>query len=231
MPAVRLAQRRGRLRQTVGMIFNCPVVGERQRVEPLAYLGFQFDVVPVTSLANAIGVAREGQAIAKEHPCVGVALAAALEARAQACLGRSRETQSAIGRAHEALAGLNDQLVVPSAFGYDEAQLNFHEGNAFTHLHDTASAWRAQERALERYPKSDYMDRALTILDRSACLVNDGDLTEAMSHATRTVVGLTEQQLSGLISTRAWVVHDMLPKGIVECLRRARSVMRSWPRQ
>jgi len=39
-----------------------------------------------------------------------------------------------------------------SAFGYNQAQLRFHEGNAYTHLHDTRAAWEAQERALELCP-------------------------------------------------------------------------------
>ena len=73
------------------------------------------------SLSAAISVAEEAQAIAARRPCVGVALAAALEARAQAALGRPDETRAALRRARETLARLQGESLVPSAFGYNEA--------------------------------------------------------------------------------------------------------------
>lgn len=54
MPAVRLADRGRRLRRPIGVIFNWPVVNQRQGVQPLAYLGFQFDLVPVTHIREYI---------------------------------------------------------------------------------------------------------------------------------------------------------------------------------
>jgi tetratricopeptide (TPR) repeat protein len=163
------------------------------------------------SLGAAIHVARQAQAVASGRQCVGVALAAALEARAQAALGHADETRRALGRAWEALAHLDAGSITRSAFGYDEAQLRFHEGNAFTHLYDTDAAWQAQQRALELYPHSDYMDRTLIWLDRASCLAHDGDVSTAMTYATQALVKLTDQQRRGLITLRGQQVVDDLP--------------------
>jgi hypothetical protein len=91
---------------------------------------------------------------------------------------------------------------MPSAFGYNEAQLRFHEGNALTHLHDTEAAWRAQQRALQLYPPSDYLDRTLLQLDRASCLAFDGDVTSAMGKAASAVGRLAPEQRSGMILMR-----------------------------
>lgn len=77
-------------------------------------------------------------------------------------------------------------------------------------LHNTGAAWTAQERALALYPTSDYMDRALTQLDRADCLAHDGDPT-AMTHATAALLDLTAEQRAGLILTRAQGIFDSLP--------------------
>jgi hypothetical protein len=61
----------------------------------------------------------------------------------------------------------------------------------------------AQERALELCPPTDFMDRALTQLDRASCLANDGDVSTAMSFATETLVNLSDQERQGLITLRA----------------------------
>jgi hypothetical protein len=158
----------------------------------------------------AIHVARDAQAVAAGKPCAGVALSAALEARAAAALGDHDATAAALRRAEAALAEMDFTFTIRSAFGYDEAQLRFHEGSAYSNLHDTARAWTAQRRALELYPTSDYLDRALIHLDRAACLVHDGDIRTAMSHAIDTIGELTPPQRSGLIDLRARLLLDSL---------------------
>lgn len=152
---------------------------------------------------QAIGVAREAQAVVPKSPCVGAVLAAALEARALAALGRADETKAAIDQAEALLSGLDSGAVVPSAFGYNEAQLRFHESNALTHLGDTKRARIAQDRALELVPAEDFMDRAFTQLDRAECLVLDGDPAAATAYALDTLVGLTDEQRQGIIEGRA----------------------------
>src|SRR2546430_2024307 len=115
---------------------------------------------------EAVRVAHHAQTVAPRTPCVGAVLAAALEARALGVLGRADKVHAALQEAEKILDALDDAIVAASAFGYDEAQLCFHEGNALTHLGDTKAAWRAQERALALMPAADFMDRALTRLDR-----------------------------------------------------------------
>jgi hypothetical protein len=68
----------------------------------------------------------------------------ALEARAHAILGRRADADTAITRAQATLAALTPDNTTASAFGYHEAQLRFHHGNALTHLHDSRRAWEAQ---------------------------------------------------------------------------------------
>jgi len=164
-------------------------------------------------LPEAINVARQAQFIARRVPCVGAALAAALEARAQAALGRDRdaETRAALKRAELVLSHLKGDSLAPSAFGYNEAQFRFHEGNALTHLHDTKPAWAAQKRALALYPTNDYMDRALIQLDRASCRAYDGDVSAAAVHAARTLVDLTDEQRSGLITARTRQIVQEIP--------------------
>ena len=102
---------------------------------------------------------------------------------------------------------------MPSAFGYNEAQLRFHEGNALTHLHDTEAAWRAQQRALQLYPPSDYLDRTLLQLDRASCLAFDGDVTTAMGKAVSAVGRLAPEQRSGMILLRGSQILSSLTDG------------------
>jgi tetratricopeptide (TPR) repeat protein len=162
-------------------------------------------------LNEAVDVARHAQAIVRGFPCVGGALAAALEARACARLGRAAETQEALIRAQAILADLDHSSVDASAFGYSEAQLRFHEGSAYTHLRDTRSAWAAQTRALELAPENDYTDRTLTHLDRAICLAHDGDGTSAVTHAVRALSDLTDDQRQGIISLRAREALGAIP--------------------
>ncbi|MGW5162644.1 hypothetical protein ACWEPN_44830 [Nonomuraea wenchangensis] len=98
-----------------------------------------------------------------------------------------------------------------SAFGYNEAQLYFHRGNAYTYLGDTRAAWQAQQRALELYSVADYLDRALIGLDRTLCLARDGDSTGAMEYAAATLVPLTKDQREGIISLRSREVLRAIP--------------------
>src|SRR5262249_29890553 len=107
-------------------------------------------------LTEAIDVAKQAQAVATSTRCVGTALAAALEARAYAVRGQAQETRSALGRAEGSLSALDGDALLSSAFGYNESQLRFHEGNAYTYLGDVPRALKAQKRALELCQPNDY---------------------------------------------------------------------------
>lgn len=162
-------------------------------------------------LLEAIDVARHAYGIVR-GPCVGAALAAALEARAYAVMGQYPETREALARAETFLSHLDGDALTPSAFGYHEASFRFHEGNAYTSLRDVESAFRAQDRALALCAQQDYTDWALTRLDRAQCLTFTGDITEGMRYATETVASLTGSQRRGIISLRGQNIVNMLPE-------------------
>jgi tetratricopeptide (TPR) repeat protein len=162
-------------------------------------------------LREAVGMARNAQAVVPGVPYVGAALAAALEARAHAAMGERLETSAALGRAEDITARLDGDALIPSAFGYNEAQLRFHAGSAHTHLRDTRAALRAQDRALELCMPGDYTDWAMTRLDRAACLVFSGEITEALAYAADTLSALTEDRRSGIITRRGYQILAALP--------------------
>jgi hypothetical protein len=162
-------------------------------------------------LIEAVRVAQHAQALSGQISSVGAVLAAALEARAQAALGHGQEARAALDRAETGLSHLDASAIGTSAFDYNEAQLRFHEGNAFTHLHDTSAAWQAQEMALALCPASDYMDRTMTKLDLANCLAHDGDVTGAVAVMVEAATGLTEQQRQGIIAARVRETIAALP--------------------
>jgi transcriptional regulator with XRE-family HTH domain len=162
-------------------------------------------------LGEALAVAGHAREVAGRAPGVGVALAAALEARAHGVLGNAGATYAAVDAAETALAGLDADSVTASAFGYSEAQLRFHAGNAYTHLGDTAAAGQAHTTALALYDRGDYLDRALVHLDRIDCLARDGDVAGAMAYGTTELAALTGEQRAGMINIRAGEVLAGLP--------------------
>lgn len=164
-----------------------------------------------TDFREAVEVARHAQEVVHETACVGAALAAALEARAQAAMGRHRETHTALTQAEEILSHLHGDELAASAFGYTEGQLRFHEGNAYTHLHDTRLAYQAQNRALQLCAPGDYTDWALTRLDRATCLAGTGDAQGALAYATETLTNLTEPQRQGIITLRGHEILNGVP--------------------
>jgi hypothetical protein len=126
-------------------------------------------------------------------------------------LGRGDETRNALGRAELLLSNVDMATAAPSAFVYNEAQLRFHESNALTHLGDTRAAWLAQERALELVAPTDFMDRAFIRLDRAMCLAAEGDATAASSYVRDTLLGLSEAERVGIITSRARQIVAALP--------------------
>jgi len=164
-------------------------------------------------IEGAVELACRARHLAGGLPCVGPALAAPLEARAQAILGRRSETVAALAAAETALARLDACDRAPSAFGYSESQLRFHSGNAWTHLRDTGRAREQHARALELYPATDYTDQALIGLDQAACLAIDGDAGGAASCAADVIVSLPPEHRSALIISRARELAGTVPDG------------------
>jgi tetratricopeptide (TPR) repeat protein len=125
---------------------------------------------------------------------------------------RPEETREALARAESTLSQLSGDVLIPSAFGYNEASFRFHEGNAYTHLRDVKSALKAQERALELCSQDNYTDWALTRLDRAQCLLYSGDASDGLAYATATMTSLTEAQRRGIITLRGQEIVKALPE-------------------
>lgn len=165
----------------------------------------------------AIEAARLAQAVSN-GPSVGSALAAALEARAHGILGDSDETLRALERADSILSRLNTGSQAASAFGYNEAQFRFHEGNALTHLGEVDSAWESQKRALALYPINDG-DRLLIHLDRAMGLAHSGDARAAIDHAFKALVDVSPDQRLGIVAIRTrQLVNALQPERLSESL-------------
>lgn len=154
-------------------------------------------------LSEAVAVAKRAEDVSSAPGGVGAPLAAALEARVCAAIGDRQATTAALRRAEEHVSHLNGDALLPSAFGYNEAQLAFHAGSAYTMLRDLPAAFAAQERALVLCAPRDYTDRALTRLDRAACFVVDGDVTASAHEIAGTLLGLDDEQRRGIIDGRA----------------------------
>jgi transcriptional regulator with XRE-family HTH domain len=169
--------------------------------------------------SGAVAVARHAQQLAGGLATVGGVLAAALEARAHAALDAHSDAKAAILVAEATLSRLGPEHVVRSAFGYDEAQLRFHAGNALTYLGDTPAAWAAQDRALELYPPEDYLDRSLIGLDRAACLLQLHEAQAAAQQLADVLTQLGPDQRTGLLSNRAREIINEVPKGERKALR------------
>ena len=108
---------------------------------------------------------------------------------------------------------LNVYSLVPSAFGYNEASFRFHEGNAYTHLHDFRSAMRAQDLALQLCAPDNYADWAMTRLDRAQCLIYAGDITSGLEYASETITTINPAQRRGIITLRGRDIVETLPEG------------------
>jgi transcriptional regulator with XRE-family HTH domain len=175
-------------------------------------------------LSEALSVAQQAQESTRTAPRVGAVLAAALEARIHGAFGRSLDCRNALDRAEAILSALPTESLNDSAFGYDEGQLRFHEGNAYTHLRDTSAAWTAQQRALDLCAPTDFMDRTFTRLDRAFCLVNDGDVPQALEFAAETFAALNDRQREGIISMRGMELLNAIPAQQRHALPAARTL-------
>lgn len=179
------------------------------------------------NLIEAVYVATHAQRVANQAPCAGVAHAAAVEARAHALRGQANETHAATDRVEKALDGMGAQAIAPSAFDYDQARYNFHTGNAYTHLGETAAAFDAHERALGLYPANSYFDRALVMLDRADCFVKDNDVPAAADWVQRALQSVSAEQRNPLIDNRARQVLDRVPDraGRLSAVREVRAIL------
>jgi DNA-binding XRE family transcriptional regulator/tetratricopeptide (TPR) repeat protein len=163
------------------------------------------------NLVRAVLVATQAQHVANHAPCPGVAQTAGLEARVYALHGKEAEAHAALGRAERALGGLEAEMRMPSGFCYDEAKFAHHAGNAYTHLGRTTEAAGAQERALALYPRADYFNRPLVMLDRADCLIQDNDVPAAVEYAKQALCAFGTERRTPVVDSRARQVLGQIP--------------------
>jgi tetratricopeptide (TPR) repeat protein len=152
-------------------------------------------------MPGAVACARQA-AEAAIAPCVGAALALALEMRAHAAMGDARAAMAALSAAGQAHARLSGDSLAASAFGYAESQLRFHSGAALTRLGDAGAAVTELDRALELCAPGDYTDWAMIRLNRAECLALGGDPGAGLAYAAETLTALDGPKRQGIITGR-----------------------------
>jgi transcriptional regulator with XRE-family HTH domain len=163
------------------------------------------------NLVQAVSLSAQAQHVANQAPCAGVAHTAAIEARVHALHGRPEEAHAALNRVERALAGLDAEARIPSAFGYDEARFAHHASTAYTYLGRTTEAVNAQDRALALYLRTDYFNRPLVMLDRADCLVQDNDVPAAVESAKQALCTFGAEKRTPVVDGRARQVLDQIP--------------------
>jgi tetratricopeptide (TPR) repeat protein len=162
---------------------------------------------------GSLELATQATLITRHIPCVASAWAPAVQARALARLRRTEATRLALGRAADAFTSLAAQPQEQHAYGYTAAQLHFYRSNALTEIGDTDTSYQAQEAALAHYGPGAFLDPSLVRIDRALCLINDGEVDEAVRFAARALITLPHEHRSPIILERARGLTLAIPAG------------------
>jgi hypothetical protein len=153
------------------------------------------------SPAVALEQARQAEGILARSHCASLVRAMVVEARAMARLGREpKEARQLINRAEAIFSRLPAGEISNTALGFTERQFWFTTGNAFTNLRLGKEASEAQERALQLYPPTEYLDPALIRLDQAACLVHTDQADAGCELAITTISSAPDQHRFGLVT-------------------------------
>ncbi len=139
------------------------------------------------------------------------ALAAAVQARAFALMGRPDEAHASLRLADELFEHLSDDQRADTWWGYEEQKHLVHSSHALTAIGETEAARDAQVRALVLTKPSSHLTRTLLHLDRAACQVKDNDVEDGAATARIALTGLPDGYSSGLIAARAADVDHVIP--------------------
>jgi tetratricopeptide (TPR) repeat protein len=148
---------------------------------------------------EALTLAGSAVDLAGRNPCVAGVMAPAVAARAVARIaGRGRrdaldQAIRMLDRAHDGLEALPEHDQADTAFGYTQRQLYFYEGDALVTLGDCQRAERAFTRALRLYPQGELLDRALISLGLARCLLEAGELEQALGLSRDVLAGLPRE--------------------------------------
>lgn len=158
---------------------------------------------------RSVDLAQAAQAIAGRAASTAGVLAAVVEARAQARLGRRPEALAALRRADAGFEHLAPADTEVTMLGIDVHRLHWNKGNALTTLGEIRAAMDAQRQACHLSS----VDRSLVALDRSTCLIRAGELDHGCTLAQQVLLSLDPASRSGLPLYRARQIVNLVHPG------------------
>jgi hypothetical protein len=161
------------------------------------------------SVKRALELSQTAQVIAGASPSGASAHAAAIEARAQARIGRRHEALAAIRHAETIFERLSPGDIEVNRLSFYEHRLRYCSQNVLTLVGENKAAMTVQQRALE-LPDADVVDSSLVKLDQAMCLVHSGDLEEGCRLAGQSLLDLPPESRHGVTLFRAREVASMI---------------------
>lgn len=162
--------------------------------------------------ARAVQLAQEAQDRAGSRNSAAGSLAAAMEARAQARLGRRTETLAAIQRSDDAFGRLGPAETRVNLLGTFEHVLRFFQSYALTAIGQTDTALEVQGRALS-LGQGNIVDASLLQLDMATCLLARGQHDEGCHLAGETLTSFPVKSRIALVGKRAQEFMKLVPPG------------------
>jgi hypothetical protein len=159
---------------------------------------------------QAFRLAVQARREAGAHASGAAALAAAVTARALATLGDRSGARRAVADVRDLAERLDGPEAADTWFGYPPQKHHVHLSQAYTLLGDTRAAYAVQDDALALTTSPSVMTRALVAMDTAACLRVDGDPGAAADMAVRVYDRLPAAYRSGLVHSRAQLLHRHL---------------------
>jgi tetratricopeptide (TPR) repeat protein len=145
--------------------------------------------------SHAVALAQETYALEVGGPAT--ALAASVEAFAQAQLGNELAARRALRHSEELFKTLTQE---DSVFGFTERRQLFYRGRALLRIGNMTEARAALKDALSSYPLDVVGDPAVLRLDLAERLVTEGDLIQAAELATSALSDLHPDHRAGLFT-------------------------------
>jgi hypothetical protein len=162
---------------------------------------------------EAIRVAREARSVARDLPCSGGVMGAAMEARALARIGNTAAARQALKVAEGIFERLPRQDREPGAFGFPEQRLRIYASSVFTQTGDVKEARSQQDRGLNLVKQSRIpTPRSLLNFDKAHTLVTSNELVEAATVATSAVFDLPVEHRTDIVINRAREVAHSVPE-------------------
>lgn len=171
--------------------------------------------------SSVLALADETVALAGRRVCPGTAGVLAGRAQALALMGRNDEAADAVLAVEELTARMpGAALADESMFGWPEHRLRHTESFVYTEIGDARRAAAAQDTALQLYPASHSINRAMVQMHRASCLIQERYVDDGVRYASDVLDALPVEKHSQLLyevarRAIATVPHD--ERGSPEC--------------